>query len=82
MWNFVSPRIVFGEDSLSSLSDLGSKKALIVTDQNLVEIGLVEPVQALLQGGGTEVRIFDQVEPDPTTRRAVIDLNVLDFNRY
>ena len=38
MWHFVSPNIVFGEDALNSLEELTGKRALIVTDNNLVQI--------------------------------------------
>ena len=44
MWYFVSPRIVFGESALSSLEEINMSRALVVTDKNLVQIGLVEPV--------------------------------------
>jgi alcohol dehydrogenase class IV len=45
MWYFRSPQIVFGEDSISFLSSLDVKRAIIITDRNLfrTEIpGLVE----------------------------------------
>ena len=66
MWNFVSPRIVFGELSLSSLEDINMSRTLVVTDKNLVQIGLVEPVLDLIKKSGCEVLVFDDVEPDPT----------------
>jgi alcohol dehydrogenase class IV len=66
MWHFVSPRIIFGEEALSALDDLGGKRALIVTDQNLVALGLAEQVAARLQKAGLESTVFDRVEPDPT----------------
>ena len=66
MWHFVSPRIVFGESSLSSLEEISMSRALVVTDNNLVQIGLVEPVLDLIKKSGCEVLVFDDVEPDPT----------------
>ena len=39
MWYFVSPQIVFGEDALDALDDLKGQRALIVTDQVLVQSG-------------------------------------------
>jgi alcohol dehydrogenase class IV len=68
MWNFVSPRIVFGEDSLSSLHELSGKKALVITDKTLVELGFVERVSKELHKVGFEIKVFDEVEPDPTTK--------------
>ena len=66
MWHFVSPKIVFGEGSLASLEELNMSRALIVTDRNLVQLGLVEPVLELINKSGCEVMVFDDVEPDPT----------------
>jgi alcohol dehydrogenase class IV len=65
MWYFVSPRIVFGEDSLSAIQDLSGERALLVTDQNLVELGIVERVNKKLTHVGLETLVFDEVEPDP-----------------
>jgi alcohol dehydrogenase class IV len=67
MWNFVSPRIVFGEDSLDILEEISGSRALIITDHNLVDIGLVERVTDPLKKCGFEIRVFDEVEPDPAT---------------
>ena len=66
MWHFVSPRIIFGEAALSSLEEISMCRALVVTDKNLVQIGLVDPVLDLIKKSGCEVCIFDDVEPDPT----------------
>jgi alcohol dehydrogenase class IV len=67
MWNFVSPRIIFGEDSLNGLEEISGARALIITDQNLVEVGLVSRVTEKLTQVGFETAIFDQIKPDPTT---------------
>jgi len=72
MWYFVSPQIVFGEGALCALDELEGRRALIVTDRNLVELGLVERVRAHLDRAGLESMIFDGVQPDPdleTVRR-------------
>ena len=68
MWYFVSPQIVFGPDSLEALDELNGSQALIVTDANLVQLGIVEQVQAHLQKAGLSVSLFDQVEPDPSVQ--------------
>ena len=65
MWYFVSPQIVFGKGALGALDELEGQRALIVTDANLVELGLVEKVQTHLDKAGIETRVFDEVEPDP-----------------
>jgi alcohol dehydrogenase class IV len=66
MWHFVSPAIVFGEDSLSYLDEISIKRALVVTDRNLVDLGLVGGITDQLSRSGAEFLVFDEVEPDPT----------------
>ena len=66
MWHFVSPRIIFGESALSTIEEISISRALIVTDHNLVELGVIQPALEQIRKTGCEVRIFDQVEPDPT----------------
>jgi alcohol dehydrogenase class IV len=68
MWYFVSPQIVFGEGALDALDELKGRRALIVTDTTLVELGLVGKVKAHLEKAGIEMHVFDQVEPDPTVQ--------------
>ena len=71
MWYFVSPDIVFGEDALPSLEELTGKRALIVTDSNLVQIGIAGRVTSFLIKAGFDTQIFDKVEPDPTTQTVI-----------
>jgi alcohol dehydrogenase class IV len=68
MWTFVSPQIVFGEGALDGLDELKGRRALIVTDSPLVELGLVDRVKAHLDRAGVEVHVFDGVEPDPSVQ--------------
>ena len=72
MWFFRSPEIVFGEGALSYLSAIEGDRALIVTDENMIRLGLVEKVQVELALAGIESVVFAEVEPNPslqTTRR-------------
>lgn len=72
MWYFVSPQIVFGEGALGALDELDGQRALIVTDKNLVAMGLADQVRGHLDRAGLESAVFDGVEPDPdidTVRR-------------
>ena len=71
MWHFVSPNIVFGEGALNSLEELIGKKVLIITDNNLVQIGIAEQVTSYLIKAGFDIQIFDEVEPDPTTQTVI-----------
>jgi alcohol dehydrogenase class IV len=68
MWYFVSPEIVFGEGALDALGELSGRRALVVTDATLVELGLVERATAHLEKSGFEIHVFDQVEPDPSVQ--------------
>lgn len=66
MWYFRSPEIVFGEDALDYLLEVQGQKALIVTDQMILELGLVEEVTRRLAEAGIECSIFAEVEPNPS----------------
>ena len=66
MWYFVSPQIVFGEDALAELDELEGQRALIISDANLVDLGIVDRVRGHLDKAGIDVHVFDAVEPDPT----------------
>lgn len=68
MWYFVSPQIVFGEGALDALDEIEGHRAFIVTDAALVKLGLVERVKAHLESAGLEVRVFAEVEPDPSVQ--------------
>jgi alcohol dehydrogenase class IV len=68
MWTFVSPRIVFGQGALDGLDELKGRRALVVTDSPLVELGLADRVKAHLDRAGVEMHVFDGVEPDPSVQ--------------
>jgi alcohol dehydrogenase class IV len=70
VWNFISPRIVFGEGALDVLDELHGQRALIVTDKNIIQIGLVDKVKGHLKKAAIEVHVFDEVEPDPSVQTA------------
>lgn len=65
MWTFVSPRIVFGEDALDALSEVRGKRALIVTDPGVLQIGLTAPVMERLAAAGFSTQVFSDVEANP-----------------
>ncbi len=78
MWYFVVPKVVFGQDALSHLAELKGKSAFIVTDRNIVKLGLVDKVKEQLHQAGIEAAVFDEVEPDPslqTVRKGVAVMN-------
>lgn len=55
----------------------GFKKALIVTDKELVKIGLVNKLTSLLDEGGIEYSIFDETQPNPTVGNVESGLELL-----
>lgn len=81
MENFfrLQPKIVFGEDSLKNLQKLKYKKYLIVTDNMMVQLKLVDLITNNLKEG-SEIRIFDKVEPNPSIE--TIEIGVADFLEY
>jgi len=65
VWTFVSPKIVFGEEALDEISILPIRRALIVTDRTIRDLGLVDRVTERLDGIGAEWEVFDGVSPNP-----------------
>jgi len=68
MWYFVSPQVIFGEDALEALSDLTGSRAFIVTDENLIKLGVAEKVRDRLLKAGMDTCFFRSVEPDPSVQ--------------
>jgi alcohol dehydrogenase class IV len=68
VWYFVSPQVVFGEGALDAIDELNGRRALVITDRPLVELGLVDRVKAHLNRAGIEIHVFDGVEPDPSVQ--------------
>ncbi|MGC8998373.1 MAG: iron-containing alcohol dehydrogenase [Candidatus Bathyarchaeia archaeon] len=67
MWEFTSPKsIVFGEGALEYLREIEGRKALIVTDKVIRDLGFVEKVANHLIDAGLSIEIFDEVEPEPS----------------
>jgi len=66
MWNFSCPLIVYGDNSLDYLAQVKGKKAFIVTDKNIVKLGLIKPVTDKLDEAKIQWEIFDDVEPEPS----------------
>lgn len=66
MWFFNCPNFYFGEDALSQLELLNGRKAFIVTDAQILQLGYVDVVQRALQTAVIETQVFAEVEPDPS----------------
>lgn len=67
---FQKPLTLVGEGSVSRLGAMflgaGWEKPLVMTDQVLMELGIVDPLINSLKEHGIECIVFDGVEPDPT----------------
>lgn len=63
MWQFSSPFIVFGEDALCYLDNVQARHVFIVTDVNMVRLGILAMVAEHLTAPYT---VFDGVEPEPS----------------
>jgi alcohol dehydrogenase class IV len=68
MWWFISPKIIFGRDSLDALETeiekIGGKRIALITDPKMVELGLVDKVGVKLKK--YVVEIYKDVEPEPS----------------
>ncbi|MCG8363335.1 MAG: bifunctional acetaldehyde-CoA/alcohol dehydrogenase [Pseudanabaenales cyanobacterium] len=80
LWFRVPPKIYFKAGCIPvALGDLAHKKrAFIVTDQPLFDLGLTQEITETLDGLGIEHHIFFDVEPDPslsTVQRGLAVIN-------
>lgn len=68
LWFRVPPKIYFKSGCLPvALRDLvGKKRAFIVTDKPLFDMGLVDKLTTILDEIGVKHDVFHDVEPDPT----------------
>jgi alcohol dehydrogenase class IV len=55
-----------GEDALQYLKEVEGKRALIITDRVIQGLGFAEKAASYLKEAGMDVRVFDEVEPEPS----------------
>jgi acetaldehyde dehydrogenase/alcohol dehydrogenase len=65
-WFKIPPKIYFEPGSIQYLSKIHGKRAFIVTDQAMVNLGFVEKVTYQLDKANIKYEIFDDVEADPS----------------
>ena len=63
-------------------SELGAKRALIVTDPTIYNSGLVNPVRDQLASVGLSVEIFSKSEPEPTLPKLNVAARALSKGRF
>ncbi|MCC5467936.1 iron-containing alcohol dehydrogenase [Pelosinus baikalensis] len=75
LWFRIPQKVYFKYGSLGvalkELQDLNKKKAFIVTDKVLYDLGYVDKVTNILKEIGVDFKIFYDVEPDPTLEIAI-----------
>lgn len=80
-WFKIPPKIYFEPGSLQYLSKIkGKKKAFIVTDSQMVKLGLVDKALAYLDKADIRYEIFQDVEPDPSVE--TVFRGVKEMNRF
>ena len=84
-YKFFMPAIsLMGADCLKDAGDqvgeLGFKKALIVTDKVLGQIGIVKKVTDVLDNKSIEYAIYDETKPNPTVKNVNDGLALLKEN--
>jgi alcohol dehydrogenase len=77
-------RIVFGSDKIETLgelaSELGARRALVVSDAGVVAAGHTQRGVEALEAAGIEVHVFDGLHENPTTEE--VDAGVVLAKRY
>src|SRR4051812_21942799 len=73
-------RVVFGSGTVVRLGELAHElegtSVLLVTDKGLADAGHERRAAELLNSAGLQVTIFDDVQPNPTTRDIELGLIV------
>lgn len=77
----LKPRICFGQDALSALTDVSAHSVLLVTDQAMVKFGLASRVTNILRDRGIAFQIWDDVVADPDIATVVRGMKLMD-SRY
>jgi len=66
---FLAPEIIFGDGAIELLGryvrNYGAGRVFIVTDQGLVQAGLLERAQTILAAAGVDLVVYDKVSPNP-----------------
>ena len=61
--------ILFGFNTVKKVGELarklGGKRALLVTDEGIVQMGFADLVREAMEKEGVKVHVFDKVEPEP-----------------
>jgi len=71
-WNFHFPKIKFGIGRVREIGDevtrFRAKNVFLITDENIIKLGLLDPIIGSLKNKNIEFEIFDEVKPNPEYR--------------
>ena len=75
MARFTLPRDLYhGKGSIAELANLKGKKAIVVVGGgSMKRFGFLDKVEGYLKQAGMEVRLFENVEPDPSVEMCIRD---------
>ncbi|MEM3953185.1 MAG: iron-containing alcohol dehydrogenase, partial [Nitrososphaerota archaeon] len=72
MWEITLPRtIVIADEASEYLKLIEGRKAFIVTDKVIVSLGFVDKIKSYLEEAGLDVKIFDEVEAEPSVENVL-----------
>lgn len=74
----LKPRIRFGQDALSVLTEVPAHNVLLVTDQAMVKFGLADRVTQILRQRGCAFQVWDDVVADPDIATVVRGMKRMD----
>jgi choline dehydrogenase len=85
-FSFTVPfEIDFGSGTSEKVGEIaksrGWKRALITTDKGVISAGLLKGVETSLDKNGIEAKVFDEVQPNPTTEIAIKSTGLLKETR-
>ena len=62
-FSFVGPDASFS--LVREMIGIGVKRVMVITDGQLLQLGIVDPLIALMKDNKVEVEVFGEIEPDP-----------------
>lgn len=81
---FKAPKVLEGAGCVVKLpaliKDRGHKKVLIVTDSNLMYLGLLDGMLKAMEKEGIEYVVYDSVQPNPTDSEVTDGLKIFESN--
>ena len=81
MADFLMPPVnLFGSGTVAETGKrcklLGGKKALLVTDRGMVDLGIAEKIKQYIESENIETAVFQEVEPNPKDKNVEAGLKV------